>query len=191
MSRQNKKSYIAKIVSVLALVVFAIVIIKSTVYSPEISVKSATTVINAPSRLAVPSLDIDAKVQKVGITLKGNMATPNNFVDVGWYEYGPLPGQLGSAVIAGHVNNGLAFPAVFSNLKNIETGADIYVETLGKNTLHFVVVGTKVYDFDAKADEVFKQDDGKFLKLITCTGTWSDQYKTHDKRLVVTAMLVE
>lgn len=53
--------------------------------------------------------------------------------------------------------------------------------------LHFVVTKISTYDFDAIVPEVFNQNDDYYLKLITCTGTWLKEFKTHDKRLVVTA----
>ncbi len=142
-------------------------------------------------RLTIPILDIDAKIQDVGITNKGNMSTPNNFFDVGLYKYGPLPGETGSAVIAGHVNNGFGFNAVFGNLENIQTGDDIYVEIEKGTKIHFVVTSTSIYDYNASASEVFEQSDNSYLKLITCTGNWISELRTHDKRLVVNATKVE
>ena len=55
---------------------------------------------NQPSRLIIPSLDIDTNVQHVGLAKSGNMAAPNNFTDVSWWKYGTVPGYRGSAVMA-------------------------------------------------------------------------------------------
>jgi LPXTG-site transpeptidase (sortase) family protein len=126
-------------------------------------------------------------MQYVGITKSGKMATPNNFSDVGWFQYGTLPGDKGSAIIAGHVDNGLAFPAVFADLGNASVGDDVYVDTVGGSTLHFKVVNIKNYDAEAKTEDIFNQNDGKYIKLITCAGTWSIVHRTHDQRVVVTA----
>ncbi len=143
-----------------------------------------------PSRLTIPKINVDTKVTQVGITRKGNMATPSNFTDVGWYKYGAVPGALGSAVIAGHLDDGLALPAVFSNLKDLSAGDDIYVTTSGGKELHFKVTSTNTYDFNSNVPEVFTGSDGKILRLITCAGNWLAQFRTHDKRLVVNATLV-
>ncbi|HEV7424106.1 MAG TPA: class F sortase [Candidatus Paceibacterota bacterium] len=194
-------------ITLAALFTFGTILYRSFFYAPtdeipvdpsdisSTAIKSTSTtdipITSYPSRLSIPKINVDANIQKVGITAKGNMATPNNFTDVGWYKYGALPGVMGSAVIAGHVNNGLNFPAVFSKLGDLSAGDDVYVTTENGTMLHFKVTGSKVYDFNQKVDEVFKQNDNKFLKLITCTGTWVPKYKTHDKRLVVSAMLVE
>src|SRR5688572_8435793 len=59
-----------------------------------------------PTRLEIPSLGIDAAVQEVGITKKGTMGVPRGYDEAGWYKYGAAPGELGSAVLAGHLDNG-------------------------------------------------------------------------------------
>lgn len=152
--------------------------------------QSVTTGI-APAFLTIPKININADVQKVGITAKGNMATPRNFADVGWYKFGAMPGEMGSAVLAGHVNNGLSLPAVFANLDLLQSGDDVYVTDSSGQRLHFKVRSKAVYDFDANVPEVFTQNDGRYLKLITCTGVWQEDFRTHNKRLVVTAVLVD
>ncbi|MBI4160789.1 MAG: class F sortase [Candidatus Yanofskybacteria bacterium] len=140
-----------------------------------------------PIRLRIPTLEINAKVQKVGINTKGNMAAPSNFKDVGWYKYGALPGDMGSSVMAGHVDNGLAFAGVFKRLGELKKGDDVYVDTDDGKRIRFRVIGSQVYDYDANVPEVFAERDGRYLKLITCTGTWIQSNRTHNKRLVVIA----
>lgn len=156
---------------------------------PQVKTSSVPEVKNEfTPKLFIPSLNISTRIQYVGINSKGNMSTPSNFVDVGLYKYGPLPGEKGSAVIAGHVVNGLGLKSIFGNLKNIKIGDSVYVEMKKGDRIKFVVSLISVYDFDAPAPEVFNQNDGSYLKLITCYGKWSKEYRTHDKRLVVTAV---
>ena len=158
--------------------------------SPDVLLDDTQREKALPARLSIPSIGVDAKVQHVGINKKGNMATPTNFTDVGWYRYGTLPGRQGSAVIAGHVDNGFAMPGVFKNLNDVKKGDDIYLEAANGDMLHYVVTGFSTYDYDAEAKEVFGQNDDRYLKLITCTGEWMPQHRTHDKRLVVTALQI-
>ena len=142
---------------------------------------------NYPKQLNIPIIKVNAKIQYVGITGNGKMATPNNFTDVGWFQNGVIPGNKGSAIIDGHVDDGLAFPAVFTNLGNLNIGDDIYIDTVGGNTLHFQVINIKNYDANAETSEIFDQNDGNYLKLITCAGTWSILHRTHSQRLIITA----
>ena len=53
-------------------------------------------------RLVIPAIGVNAAIQKVGITSKGEMEVPENASKVGWFEFGPRPGERGSAIIAGH-----------------------------------------------------------------------------------------
>ncbi len=144
-----------------------------------------------PARLRIPSLSINVAVQEVGVNMKGNIGTPSNFTDVGWYIFGGIPGDIGNAVIDGHVDNGLALAGVFKHLGDVHTGDDVYVDTYGHKTLHFVVTNMVSYPYDNVPAEVLsRQQDAARLVLITCGGTWVPDRKTYDQRLVVTAKLV-
>src|SRR3989344_6970324 len=147
---------------------------------------------STPSRISIPSLDIDAKVQKVGVKADGNMATPSNFSDVAWYKHGTVPGQLGSAVISGHVDNGLALAGVFKHLPEIQIGDDVFIEQQDGSKLHFVVEAIESYPYkDAPVEKIFAQNDAARLNLVTCEGNWVKSEKTYDRRLVVFTKLVK
>jgi len=144
-----------------------------------------------PVRLRVPALDIDARVQEVGVTASGNMATPSNFTDVGWYKYGTPPGFRGSAVIAGHVDNGLALPGVFKRLNELAVGDHLYVKTQDGSEALFRVVEIQTYPYThVPRDVLFARTDTARLNLITCEGAWVSGERTYDLRLVVYTELV-
>jgi len=67
----------------------------------------------------IPSINIDAAIEYVGLTSNGAMAVPKGPNDVGWFELGPRPGDIGSAVIAGHDGWKDGIPAVFDNLSKL------------------------------------------------------------------------
>ncbi len=144
-----------------------------------------------PSRLSIPTLNIDTHVQRVGITALGAIGSPNNFKDVGWYDRGTIPGEVGGAVIDGHVDNALALAGVFKHLKEIKKDDHIFITTMGGKKLDFIV--TDVIDYDYKevplADFLATKDLAR-LWIITCGGNWIGEKRTYDKRLVVSAVLV-
>lgn len=186
------------LVTGVAVIVFGSTLVHAVFYAPDSSTvetpqMAASVHINAPenpARLRIPRLHIQAAVQYVGINGSGNMATPSNFTDVAWYKYGTVPGQMGSAVINGHVDNGLALAGVFKHLQDIQTGDDIYIDTKQGSSLHFVVERVVLYPYkDVPTDLVFNQKDAPRLNLITCDGNWVKAGKTYDKRLVVYAVL--
>jgi sortase A len=144
-----------------------------------------------PERLIIPKLEIDADVQHVGVTATGNMAAPNNFVDVGWYKYGPTPGEKGSAVIAGHEDNALSLDGVFKHLEDLEVGDRIFVEDEKGKRREFKVVEKAIYPYNnSPTEKIFNAKDKARLNLITCAGDWLPEAKTNDKRLVVYTELV-
>jgi LPXTG-site transpeptidase (sortase) family protein len=160
----------------------------STTTPPAISANAAPG--DYPARLRVPVLGIDANVQETSLTASGAMGTPTNFTDTAWYKLGPVPGQLGSAVIDGHVDNGLALAGVFKHLGDIKVGDDIYVDTKDGRALHFVVSQVEIYPYqDVPTDLIFNQTDRPRLNLITCDGTWVSGGHTYNERLVVFAEL--
>src|ERR1700753_4078397 len=67
--------------------------------APINAVEAPIATSSDPARLIVHSLSINASVQDLGVNSIGNMQAPDNFVDVGWYKYGTVPGYQGSAVI--------------------------------------------------------------------------------------------
>lgn len=145
-----------------------------------------------PVRIRIPALNIDTAVQHVGINDQGNMAAPTNYTDVGWYRHGPAPGESGSAVIAGHVNNGLGLSGVFENLSSIKAGDDIYVVRADGSEVHFVVASTRSYPYnDAPEEIIFNPSGSVRLNLITCEGKWVKEDRTYDQRFVVFAKLPE
>ncbi len=143
-----------------------------------------------PARLIVPAISVDAKVERVGKTSEGAMATPSVLSQVGWYELGKRPGEEGSAVFAGHVNNAIGLPGVFKKLSEIKKGDTVTVQGSLGEELTYVVEEISVYpENDAPLEQIFASEGPPSLVLITCEGAWDEQTRTFDKRLVVVARL--
>ncbi len=150
----------------------------------------AATAVALPVRIIIPTAKVNAPVIPVGVTPTGQLGTPSNFVQAGWYKGGVLPGQIGSAVIDGHVDNGAKIPGPFKNLKNVKIGDTIEVSTVASGTLRFRVIRTDVYKTqDFPSQQIFHDNSAALLKIITCHGQFIASKKTYDKRLVVTAIL--
>ena len=147
---------------------------------------------STPVHMSIPTLNISANVQRLGLTKTRSMGTPTNFVDVGWYSLGTIPGNIGSAVIDGHVDNGLSLAGVFKHLADTKNGDDIYVTRHDGTIIHFVVTNVQSFNYkDVPTDTIFNENDGAYLKLITCGGTWVPGERTYDQRIVVTSVLAK
>lgn len=155
--------------------------------APAPKAPAAAATFGYPVRLSMPAIGLNAPVIKVGVTASGDMDVPDGSTNnVGWYQYGTTPGEIGSAVIGAHVF------AAFKNLNKARAGEDIYVVGAGGAQLHFKVIKTAVYALaDLKSDMLFSRADGKYLNLITCAGEPTADGSTYTHRLVVYAALVE
>ncbi|OGG60567.1 hypothetical protein A2765_05290 [Candidatus Kaiserbacteria bacterium RIFCSPHIGHO2_01_FULL_56_24] len=140
-----------------------------------------------PSRLIIPSIKLDTNVQEVGITSNGEMDVPNgNTNNVGWYRYGTIPGDLGSAVMDAHVY------AAFAKLRYVKVDDDIYVVNAKGEKLHFRVIDSRVYALDElPLQQIFNDQDGRHLNFITCARKFIRSLNTYSHRLVVYTELVD
>jgi sortase (surface protein transpeptidase) len=140
-----------------------------------------------PSRLIIPSIRLDTSVQEVGITSNGEMDVPDGrSKNVGWYRYGTIPGDTGSAVMDAHVY------AAFAKLRYVKVGDDIYVMNAKGEKLHFRVTDSRVYGLDElPLQQIFNDTDGRHLNFITCARKFIPSLNTYSHRLVVYTELIE
>jgi sortase A len=145
-----------------------------------------------PVRVLIPSIGVDAAIERVGLNAEGNMEAPALLDEVAWFVPGARPGETGSAVMAGHYGRKDNTGSVFDSLHLLRAG-DIVI-TLDETgaSLSFVVRETRRYDADADAVEVFSSDDGGVhLNLITCEGAWYSVIGGFPERRVVFTDLAE
>ncbi len=158
----------------------------------QVGVGTSTTPAGAivPARLKVPALGIDAAVQEVGRRADGSMGTPSDFMEVGFWGEGALPGaKEGSAVFDGHVNNALTKAGVFEHLGQIKKGDYVTVSDAEGHTLVYRVEEIQVYEPDqAPRASIFAKAGAPKLVLITCDGEWEAAERQFTKRLVIVAL---
>jgi LPXTG-site transpeptidase (sortase) family protein len=142
-----------------------------------------------PIRLKIPAIGVDTAIEYMGNTAGGDMAAPNSLVNAGWYKFGPLPGETGSAVIAGHVVGFKDEPGVFKQLDKLKAGDTLLVIDAKGQSASFTVREARTYDPKQQHDEVFNSASGMHLNLITCAGDWDSSHQHYLKRLVVFADL--
>ena len=150
----------------------------------------ATVTTGAPLRLRIPRIGVDAAIEHVGLQSDGSMGVPKDPMNAGWYTLGPRPGEVGSAVLDGHVNWWRGSTGVFENLHTLVAGDIIAVENDRGEVTSFVVRNSKTYTASARADDVFTAaDTTPHLNIITCSGAWDSAMQQYEDRLVVFADL--
>jgi len=146
------------------------------------------TSLGLPARLKISAIDVDSVVVPVGLTSDGAMDVPKDPAEVAWYSLGSRPGEIGSAVIAGHYDWIKNIPAVFNDLDQLSQGDKIFVEDESGVTSTFIVRDIRIYDKDQDASDVFvSADDQSHLNLITCAGSWNMEEEIYSDRLIVFA----
>jgi LPXTG-site transpeptidase (sortase) family protein len=139
-----------------------------------------------PVRLKIPKLNVDSAIEHVGLTPQGDVDVPKGANNAGWFNRWPRPGEKGSSVIVGHYGWRDNVPAVFDNLHKLQQGDRIYVKDKKGLTTTFEVRKSRKYDPEARAEDVFRSNDGgAHLNLITCEGDWNKEQNSYSKRLVV------
>ena len=149
---------------------------------------TAGTTVAMPVRLLVPAIGVNAPVESLGILPDGTLATPTRspWEDVGWYDAGPRPGQHGSAVIDGHLDRPGGYPAVFWRLRSLHAGDAVWVIYTDGTRLHFRVTRVALYPpEEAPIQDIFGNNGGTYLNLITCAGDWIPSEHQTTLRLVV------
>lgn len=151
-------------------------------------IPEASEPVETPVRISIPSVHVDAAIEKVALTPDGSMDVPKEPANAGWYELGPRPGEVGAAVLAGHVDWYDGVTGVFADLHEVEPGDIIVTTDEAGNEARFVVRESKTYAADAVATDVFVSTDGAaHLNLITCIGDWDTTQGQYTERLVVFA----
>ncbi len=139
-----------------------------------------------PKLLEIPKIAVSAKVQYVGLNSKNEMDVPSNNTDVAWFALGAAPGDIGSAVIAGHLDKSSWKPAVFWNLGKLIAGDEVYVVDNDNNKKRFQVMSVQTYETDAAPmEKIFGASDGAYLNLVTCGGAWDKTKHNYIQRVVV------
>jgi hypothetical protein len=143
-----------------------------------------------PVRLQVPAIGIDSELMPLGLEDDGSLEVPPDGFPAGWFTGAPMPGEVGPAVMAGHVDWG-GSPGVFYDLRSLEPGDEITVSRQDGSTVVFAVASVEQFAKDAfPSDAVYGDLDHPGLRLITCGGNFDRGERSYVDNIVVFADLV-
>lgn len=144
-----------------------------------------------PTHIAIPDLGIDYDVISVGQDAGGKMETPPiGDWTVGWYRLSPTPGEIGPAVMVGHLNDYVG-GSVFWRLREIQPGSLIHITRADGKVATFKATTLSNYSQTAfPTNEVYGNIAHAGLRLITCSGTYDPQTGYYTENTVVYAELV-
>ena len=140
-----------------------------------------------PDRVRIPALGLDAPVVSVALEPDGDMEIPPA-TDVGWYQLGPAPGQLGSAVLAAHVDFGGKRGAFF-DLRSVPVGAEVIVDGDGASRRFTVTAREQLAKDAVQLDRYFTAEGPARITLITCGGAFDRGAGHYQDNIIITADL--
>jgi hypothetical protein len=140
-----------------------------------------------PVYLSIPAIGVHTRLIRLGLTAQGTLQVPSSTAVAGWYTGGPRPGQVGSAVIAGHIDSYLG-PGVFFRLRLLRPGDRVYVRHADGTLAVFRVYAEQSYAKNHfPTQKVYGPAPDPELRLITCGGTFSPALGSYLDNVVVYA----
>jgi sortase (surface protein transpeptidase) len=126
----------------------------------------------------------------LGLNPNGTVQVPTKDQQPGWYRLGPAPGQMGSAVILGHVDD-YQGPAAFYRLRALHAGDKVDVTLASGAVAHFAV--TRVATFlktQFPSQQVYASHGFPALQLVTCGGNFNSSTGHYLSNVVAFTSLV-
>lgn len=148
---------------------------------------------SVPVRLDVPAIGVASPLLSLGVNPDNTIAVPPLERDskAGWFQYSPTPGQLGPAVLLGHVDSAQWGPGVFYRLGALTGGQMVSVTRSDRTVAVFVVDRVESYPKDAFPSlQVYGNTPNAQLRLITCGGVFDRGSRNYQNNIVVYAHLV-
>ncbi|MBI4100946.1 class F sortase [Candidatus Microgenomates bacterium] len=146
---------------------------------------------SVPTRLRIPTINVDTSFIELGRNDDGTMQVPEAYEVVGWYKFAPTPGEIGPAIVVGHIDN-YRGPAVFWKLGQLQPGDVVEIDRADGTTVKFKIEAIKQFSQDQfPTAEVYGNIDHAGLRLITCGGQFNRLTRQYSDNTVVFATVVQ
>ncbi len=143
-----------------------------------------------PVSIRASNVGITSKLVQVGLNPDGTIEVPTTYSEAAWYRLGPTPGELGAAVIVGHVDS-FKGPGVFFNVGDMRPGQVIDVTRADKSVAHFRIDAVHTYAKDLfPTEDVYGPIGYAGLRLVTCGGAFDEKTRSYASNVVVFASLI-
>ena len=143
-----------------------------------------------PEVLIISAIALRTRLGEVGLQADHQVMVPASTATASWYDLGPTPGQVGSAVILGHVDS-YTGPGVFFRLRSLAVGTPLSVTLANGTFVRFAVTAVVQYSKRDFPDRLVYGSRGvSSLNLVTCGGVFDHQTGHYESNVVVFTHLV-
>jgi LPXTG-site transpeptidase (sortase) family protein len=147
-----------------------------------------------PASVSIPAIDVRSELITLGLNPDGTLAVPQpgpDYDKAAWFDGSPRPGEVGPAVIEGHVDSAANGPSVFYRLGELATGDRVEVTREDGAVVTFEVYEVRVVPKDDfPTVDVYGNTEGPELRLITCGGPFDSAAGSYEDNVVVFASQV-
>jgi len=156
----------------------------TTVPAPAVVARSV------PVAVRIPAIGLAVWLTQLGLNSNGTVEVPSSVQVPGWFSPGPSPGQVGSAVILGHVDS-YQGEGVFFQLRTLQPGDQIEVNLADGVIATFKVTSVAMYQKTQFPDQlVYGSHGSSDLQLVTCGGAFDSQTGHYLSNIVVYSSFV-
>ena len=144
-----------------------------------------------PYWLLIPAIGVSTNLVRLGLTAQDTLQVPPTAAVAGWYTGSPRPGEVGSSIIAGHIDSKLG-PGIFYHLSQMHRGEYIYVIRGNQSVAVFEVTSLRTYAKSSfPRNAIYGPVPDSELRLITCGGTFDFATGSYLSNVVVNAVLIK
>ena len=141
-----------------------------------------------PTRVRIKRIGVDSGLEGLRLDAKGELRPPTDYGRAGWYSDGTAPGDIGPAVIAGHVNS-YQGPGVFVRLAELKPG-DLVEVARGATVVTFRVYSVEHHPKSRfPTAQVYSPTPDAQLRLITCGGEFDQRARSYNDNVVAYAVV--
>lgn len=160
--------------------------------TPEVPTAPEAPPAADPESVSITSLGVRSDLLRLGLEDDGTVQVPPLGANdqAGWYERGPAPGDVGPAVILGHVDSAQYGPGIFFDIGGMQPGDQVEVARADGTVAQFVVDRVEVHPKnDFPTIEVYGNTANAQLRLITCGGDFDASVRSYKDNIIVFATM--
>jgi hypothetical protein len=144
-----------------------------------------------PVAIEIPALNVNGPLGELSQADNGELLAPDDPGLAGWYAGGVLPGDVGPAVIGGHVDSRRG-PGVFFTLRSLDPGDAVTITMSDGRVVRFAVTRVReVPKAQFPSASVYAPTPRPELRLITCGGRFDRATRSYVDNVVVEAVVAE